>query len=237
MQQKQTWRTTSAAAAVQSIWGRQISSSVKVHSCVKLCLPELQSLVTEILFNQSVVQTNCSNFWRQSLWPLSANYHHWASCNRCTAAAFFCCTSIAAVATDAEEANVMHHKYSSSSAQHLRTADLFQCKITQLSCTYRCVKLSFPGLRSLVTEILFNQPVVRTSSSNYCTVRLRTTKSVTFIISQSPSLSLVQQVHCCYTSIAAVATDAVEANSMHHKCNSSSAEHLKTADLFQCKIT
>jgi len=138
-----------------------------------------------------------------------------------------CCTSIAAVATDAAEANVTHYKCSSSSAEQ-----------TQLSCSYRCVKLSFPGLRSLVTEILFNQPVVRTSCSNYCTVRLRTTKSVTFIISQSPSLCLVQQVHCCCcTSIAAVATDAVEANATHRKCSSSSAEHLRTADLFQCKIT
>jgi len=129
-----------------------------------------------------------------------------------------CCTSIAAVAIDAEEANVTHHKYSSSSAQHLRTADLFQCKITQLSCPYRCVKLCFPGLQSLVTEILINKPVVRTSSSNYCTVRLRTTKSLTFIISQLPSLSLVQQVHCCCcTSIAVIATDADEANVTHHK--------------------
>jgi len=87
MQQKQTWRNTSAAAAVQSIWGRQISSSVKLHSCVKLCFPELQSLVTKILFNQPVVRISCSNFWRQSLWLLSANYHHWAWCNRCTAVA------------------------------------------------------------------------------------------------------------------------------------------------------
>jgi len=79
-------------------------------------------------------------------------------------------------------------------------------------------------------------PLQSTGSSNQL-LELLTTKSVT-IVSQLPSLSVVQQAHCCCcTSIAAVATDAAEANVTHHKCSSSSAEHLKTADLFQCKIT